>query len=99
MREFLKWLQERFSFRTFGAVLCVFLSMLCIWIPGVILATRFWAYVLGVPVPDLGTILFPLGRVSAVLMVFCFGVLSVYFVYARDMKWGNDDDSPKSGEK
>lgn len=99
MRKFLQWLRAQFSIRTLGAVLCVFLAMVCIWVPGVILATRFWVHVFGVPLPDITTILFPLGRLSAILMVLCFGAFSVYFVYARDTKWDKDDSAPSKEEQ
>lgn len=99
MREFLAWLRFGFSIRTFGAIFLTFLFMLCVWFPGVILATRFWVYMFGVPLPDFTTMLFPLGRLGAVLMVLCFGAFSVYFVYARDTKWDKNDSAPSEEEK
>lgn len=98
MREFLKWLRFGFSIRTFGAILLVFILLLCIWAPGIILVTRFRAYVSGVPVPDLTTMLFPLGWLSAVLMILYFGAFSIYLVYARDTKWDKDNGAPQEEE-
>lgn len=99
MRKFLQWLRERFSIRTFGSILLVFVSLLCIWISGSILAIRFWAYVLGAQLPDFVTMLFPLGWLGAVLMALCFGAFSVYFVYARDIKWNKDNNAPSEEDK
>lgn len=99
VRKFWQWLRVRFSIRTLGAVSCVFLFMVCIWVFGSILAIRFWIYVLGVPLPDFTIMLFPLGRLGAVLMALCFGAFSVYFVYARDTKWKKSDDLRIDEEK
>lgn len=71
---------------TLGAVFGIFLFSMCGWMTGVLVVRFVFVFVFGFAMPDVVSFLFPLGRLSALVMIAWFGAASFYIGYLWDTR-------------